>query len=421
MNAEKNIISSILLNPEDIVKMDISAEMFETPIYRQIFDLCEEWEKRGEEINALKISKAIENDFVTSVDANNILADIVESRDSSASDEYCCKEIRKRYRARKANEILTHVSLTPDNIDSILDELTTDFDGLKESSSKKAVRLADLVKYQGDYFIPKEKIYDTGIKGIDNNIGSFDGGDLVIIAGRPASGKSALVLQIARRLAKKGHKVAYFNLEMTDKQVYERAVATASEINMKRIRNATTFLNDEKQKFDHGNELLTQETNLYIYNDSFSVRDIKAEQAVNKYDVVIVDYLQLLRPDRARGNRREEVGEISRGLKQIAMKDKIPVIALSQLNRMSEQNKDKEPSMSELREAGDLEQDASIIIILWNPDREDFSRKMIKVEKGRQSGNSRQRLNFDGSRMLFYEDDADDDFRDFEDMEIPFD
>ena len=96
----------------------------------------------------------------------------------------------------------------------------------------------------------------------------------------------------------------------------------------------------------------------------------------------------------------------------------IPVFALSQLNRASEQNRDKEPSMAELREAGDIEQDASTILMLWNPDREDFTRKMLKVEKGRQTGNSRQQLKFDGSKMLFYEEgftDAADD------MDIPFD
>ena len=97
---------------------------------------------------------------------------------------------------------------------------------------------------------------------------------------------------------------------------------------------------------------------------------------------------------------------------------KIPVFALSQLNRASELNKDKEPTMAELREAGDIEQDASTILMLWNPNKEDFTTKMLKVEKGRQTGNSRQILRFEGSRMTFYEEgfkEADDD------MDIPFD
>ena len=148
------------------------------------------------------------------------------------------------------------------------------------------------------------------------------------------------------------------------------------------------------------------------------VKDIKAEQMVNRYDAIFIDYLQLLRPDRTRTNRREEVADISKGLKRIAMDYKIPVFALSQLNRASELNKDKEPTMAELREAGDIEQDASTILMLWNPNKEDFTTKMLKVEKGRQTGNSRQILRFEGSRMTFYEEgfiEADDD------MDIPFD
>ena len=407
IDVEKNIISSILLNPEDLPKMDVSPEMFESPVYGQIFELCQEWEKTGSEINALKIAQGITTEYVTLEDANKILADTIDSRDSSASDDFCCKEIRKRFRARKANEILAHISLNSGNVDSLLEELTADFDSLKESEGKKAVRLADLVKYRGDYFKEKDTVYDTGISSIDDNIGSFDRGDLIIIAARPAVGKSAFAFQIAERFG-----------EMTAKQLYERAIARASGINMKRIRNATNFLNDEKEKFDKGNELLSKESNLYIYEGSFRVKDIKAEQLLHKYDAIFVDYLQLIRPDKARANRREEVADVSKGLKRIGMDYNIPVFALSQLNRASEQNRDKEPSMAELREAGDIEQDASTILMLWNPDREDFTRKMLKVEKGRQTGNSRQQLKFDGSKMLFYEEgftDAADD------MDIPFD
>lgn len=418
INVEKNIISSILLNPEDLAKMDVSPEMFESPVYGQIFELCQEWEKTGSEINALKIAQAITTDYVTIEDANKILADTIDSRDASASDEFCCKEIRKKYRARKANEILAHISVNSGNVDSLLEELTADFDSLKESEGAKAVRMSDLVKYQGDYFKEKETVYDTGISSIDDNIGSFDRGDLIIIAARPAVGKSALAFQMARRFGRKGLKTGYFNLEMTAKQLYERAIAGTSEINMKRIRNATNFLNDEKAKFDKGNDLLSQESNLYIYEGSFRVKDIKAEQMINRYDAIFVDYLQLIRPDKARSNRREEVADISKGLKRIAMDYNIPVFALSQLNRASELNKDKEPSMAELREAGDIEQDASTILMLWNPNKEDFTTKKLKVEKGRQTGNSRQELKFDGSKMLFYEEGFEEAA---DDMDIPFD
>ena len=416
-DVEKNLISSILIEPERIAGFDVEGYMFESDILRRIFEMCREWDDKGVEINTIKIAKALVTPYMPLRDVNEMLSDIVGERDSSVSDEYCCNEIRKRFRAKKAKEILSHVDITSDNVDGVLAELSDDFDGIRETKGKEGVRMSDLVKYQGDYFKEKEVIYDTGISSIDDNIGSFDGGDLIIIAARPSVGKSALALQIARRLAKNGIKTAYFNLEMTEKQMYERAIASASGINMKRIRNATTFLNDEKEKFEKGNELLSREDNLYIFNGNVAVRDIKAKQKKHKFKAIFVDYLQLISPDRVRVNRREEVGAISRGLKRIAMENKIPLFALSQINRMSEMTKDKEPTMAELREAGDIEQDASTIIILWSPNKEDSTTKMIKIEKGRQTGNSRQQLKFDGSQMLFYENDFEDST---DDMDIPF-
>lgn len=417
IDVEKNIISSILLDPECITSLDVEGYMFESDFNRQIFEMCREWDDKGAEINTIKIAKALATDYIPIEQVNQILAEIINSRDASASDEYCCKEIRKRFRAKKASEILSRIDVTPDNVDAVLEEISEDFDGLREFERQKAVKMCDLVKFKEEYFREKDVIYNTGISSIDDNIGSFDEGDLIILAARPSVGKSALALQIARRFANSGLKTAYFNLEMTQKQMYERAIASASGINMKRIRNATNFLGDEKEKFDKGNALLMQEDNLYIYDGNFRVRDIRTAQKKHRFAAIFVDYLQLVSPDKPRANRREEVGAISRGLKRLAMENKIPIFALSQLNRMSEQTKDKEPSMSELREAGDIEQDASTIIMLWNVSKEDTSTKMIKVEKGRQTGNSRQQLKFDGSKMLFYENDFEDAT---DDMDIPF-
>jgi len=419
IDVEKNIIGSILLDPKSIVKMNIRGDMFSDNLLGQIFTDCKRWEDEGEEVNAIRIVDSLISSVVDKVTANSLIAEIAASHDPSASDDFCCKEIRKRFRARQVNAILEHTEITSSNVDSLIEELSRDFDNLRETQTNTVVAMSDLVKYQNSYFTDKgNKIFNTGFSELDKVIGSFDGGDLIIIAGRPAGGKSAFALQIARRYARKMLKVAFFNMEMTAKQMYERAIASSSGIEMSRIRNATGFLNNEKEKFDKGNELLAQEVNLYLYNGTQRVSDIKAEQAKNNYDVIFVDYLQLIKPDTPKGNRYQEVGEISRGLKRIAMEFNIPVFALSQLNRTSEQNKDKEPTMSELREAGDLEQDASSILMLWTPDPQEKAVKMIKVEKGRQTGNTRQRLIFSGKTMLFSEEDE---FVDVPDnMEIPF-
>ena len=119
----------------------------------------------------------------------------------------------------------------------------------------------------------------------------------------------------------------------------------------------------------------------------------------------MIDYLQLVKADVRYQSRASEVGAISKAIKALAMELNIPIIALSQLNRTSEMRDTKEPTMGELREAGDIEQDASIIILLWNLDSEDKTRKGLKVDKNRQGETGRIVYRFDGGKMRFCETD----------------
>ena len=131
--------------------------------------------------------------------------------------------------------------------------------------------------------------------------------------------------------------------------------------------------------------------------------------------------MQLVKADgRYRGNRFAEVGEISHGLKAIAVDFQIPVIVLTQMNRLSEGKADREPTMAEIRESGDIEQDASIVLLLWNTDEEDRSKKGFKFDKNRQGTLKKGKLKFDGDRMKFVGED-DEDFVDAtDDFKIPF-
>jgi replicative DNA helicase len=240
----------------------------------------------------------------------------------------------------------------------------------------------------------------------------MDAGDVIIIAARPAVGKSALALQMIRKFGKDGYKVGYFNLEMAEKQIYERSIAAVSGIDMTRIRLATNFLGDEYKRFEEGNKILESEKNVTTITGTQSINTIRATQNKAKFDCIVIDYLQLIQSSGKRANRASEVGDISRGLKAIATDFNIPVIALSQLNRASEMNKDKEPTMSELRESGDIEQDASVILMLWNPNPEDRTEKKIKVEKSRNGYIERDTIFFDGKHMTFSTVDVNEGFRD---------
>lgn len=401
MNAEKQIIGSLLLDQNRIEDMHlINSEMFSDPILGDIFSLYEHAD--GKEINQISIVSALETNVFTRNMIIRLLGDVISEHDSGISDEFCLKEIYNAYRARKFKEFLERTIVTPQNIDATIDDLKSTLDGLTKQSEVKPRRICDLTDYQGEYFTDKnKKHFSLGFPRIDKAIGGLDDGDVIIIAARPGVGKSAFSLQMIRKFGRDGYKVGYFNLEMAEKQIYERSIASVSGIDMTRLRLATTFLNDEKEKFDKGNEILRQETNVTTFTGTQTINTIRSIQKKNAFQIIVIDYLQLIQSISKRNNRAAEVGDISRGLKAIATDFKIPVIALSQLNRASEMNKDKEPTMSELRESGDIEQDASVILMIWNCNQEDLTEKKIKVEKSRNGYTERETLYFDGKHMTF--------------------
>jgi replicative DNA helicase len=402
MNAEQQIIGSLLLNQSRIDDMhSINSEMFVNPLLGEIFSIYEHAD--GKEVNRLAIASRIKSECYTEQSINSLLVELINNHDSGISDRYCVNDIYDRYRTRKLNEFLDRIRLSPENIDLVIEECRETIDGLQKIENHNVGKtISELTQYKTEYFKEKSKRgLNLGFSKLDKAIGGIDNGDVVVIAARPAVGKSAFALQMIRKFGKDGYKVGYFNLEMGERQLYERIVAATSEIDMTRIRLANCFLGNEQEKFEQGNKKMEQETNVHAISGTQSIASLRQIQKEKNFQVIVVDYLQLLQSTNKRQNRSSEVGDISRGLKAIATDFNIPVIALSQLNRASELNKDKEPNMSELRESGDIEQDASVVIMLWNPNSDDLSEKKIKIEKSRNGYVDRETLYFDGKHMTF--------------------
>lgn len=419
MNAERQLIGSLLIDNSRYEDVSfLKAEMFNDFLLGDIFWIISESES---EVNPLMIASRLKNGITSETAIVDLVHELVNEHDGSISDTFVAGRIFSEYKARKLNEMMDHMEVNYQNVDSMLEEFTALADTFNRAERKtEVVTISELTKLKDTYFTPKnEKRIKVGIEEVDKAIGGFDNGDTTLLAARPAVGKSAFALQFARKFGRDGIKTGYFNLEMGQKQIYERSIASASGIDMNRIRLGTNFLNNEKADFERGNATLQKETNVYVIPGTQSLKDIRATQKKYGFEVIIIDYLQLIKTEK-RSSRSTEVGDISRGLKAIAQDFNIHVIALSQLNRVSEQNKDKEPSMSELRESGDLEQDASTIIMMWNCNRDDTSEKMIKVEKSRNGTNDRVKLYFDGKHMTFSKNDYDNGFRDSDLEEIPF-
>lgn len=307
------------------------------------------------------------------------------------------------YKTRRLQQVLSRTVPAAGVVDMQISQLLQELEAMKENDTIKIHTLCEIVDdVSGGYFTePDIEPLCVGMPKLDDIAGGLEGGDVIVIGARPAVGKSALVTQIALHLAGHKKKVAFYNLEMSEKQVYERLVSAVSGIGLTRIRRAHSFLGDEKERFERANDELKQ-ASLFIRSGPVSVSQIRNECKHLELDCIIIDYIQLLKADVRYQSRASEVGAISKAIKSLAMELNIPIIALSQLNRLSEARDNKEPTMGELREAGDIEQDASIILLMWNLVDD---KKALKVEKNRQGIRNSIVLRFDGDNMKFIETD----------------
>ena len=215
----------------------------------------------------------------------------------------------------------------------------------------------------------------TGFEKLDEITLGLQKDNLIILAARPAMGKSAFAMNIAINAATNNIKetgepisVALFSLEMSQEQIVQRMTAAQARVNLTNIQKGT-LTQKEMLLVESANDDLAALNVYFCDQGTVTVADIRAkcrkQKASGGLDLVIIDYLQLINGSSKGGNRQEEVGNISRSLKQMARELGVPVIALSQVSRKLEDREDKRPNMSDLRESGSIEQDADIIMFLY--------------------------------------------------------
>lgn len=402
--AEQNVIGSLLLDPESIGKIQgLEPDMFASELYGRMYLEFLRGYENGYQVNAVVLSAKI-TDFPADMVQKEIRTCLEKTLTSVEVGSYA-GIVTREYRAAQLDRILQSVKPDPENVDEQTGELINDLEALLDGRESQAKTLAEITRENKDRYFKDDaaqRMY-IGFPKLDDLLGGLEGGDMIVIGARPGVGKSAFVTQVTTSLARSGKRVGFYNLEMQEKQVYERFVVAESGIGLTRLRRAVRFLGDEEERFRRANEVLEKEERIIITTGSKAMSEIRNESRHMGYDVIIIDYLQLLRADKTyRGNRYAEVGAISRAIKALAMELNIPIIALSQLNRVSENREGKEPTMAELREAGDIEQDASVILLMWNISK-DSSRKGIKVEKQRQGRTGKIVLRFNGDLMRFEE------------------
>lgn len=261
------------------------------------------------------------------------------------------------------------------NVSELIDEAEKKIFSLAEYKVKKDIyaisdMIEDTIEKLEKLFNNKEQItgVPTGFIDLDKITNGMQNSDLVIIAGRPAMGKTAFALNIALNAARKANSsVAIFSLEMSSQQLVQRLLSSEARIDASKLRSGKLYKEDWDNLTTASSEL--NELKLFIDDTpAINVTELRAKcrrlKRESGLDMVIIDYLQLMSGGKS-DNREQQISEISRSLKALAKELDIPVLALSQLNRSVEGRNDKRPMPSDLRESGAIEQDADIIIFLY--------------------------------------------------------
>ncbi len=398
LEAEQSTLGSMMLEGSALEKgMELlQAEDFYRPAHQEVFDALMSLAERDEPVDIITLKEELKKrGKLEDCGGTEYLMSLVNSVPTAANVEYYAKIVEQKSILRKLISAGTQIIGLAQNEDEEIDSITDQAERLVFGVAQRRI---------GEYFQPItplvnqtwewiEKRYHekgeacgipTGFNKLDNMTSGLQPSDFVIIAARPSMGKTALALNMALNAAVDNNRtVAVFSVEMSAEQLVQRMVCTLARANAHRLR--TGYFGDDEWKLiaEASNKLygapiyIDDTTDVTHLGMRAKCRRLKAEHGL---DLVIVDYLQLMRSNRNIDNRVQEISEIARGLKSLAREFHVPVIALSQLSRAVERREDKRPMLSDLRESGSIEAEADIVMMLYRQDYYE-SKEVVDTEE----------------------------------------
>lgn len=399
IEAEQNVIGACFLSASALQKVceTLHKEVFFKEANGIIFDGIKSLIEQNLPLDITVLTEQlIKKNVLDKIGGVEYINEIIEMVPSAANVDYYMDIIYEKYTRRKLievnTEIISSAYIEETDVTVIMDEAERKVLGiqkLNEGSEFHAITDV-LTKAKEDLeILSKRKGEITGIPSgyidLDKLTSGFHANEFIIIAARPAMGKTAFALNVAVNCAKSMSKsVALFNLEMGASQLAMRMISSAGQVEGSRLKNGY-LSHDDWKRVNEGIAQLAS-TNINIDDTpGISIGEIRAKcrRLANSKEglgIVIIDYLTLIQgSSKYQSNRQQEVSEISRSLKTMAMELSVPVIALAQLSREVEKRDDKRPIMSDLRESGSIEQDADIVSFLY---RDDYYNKEARREDG---------------------------------------
>ncbi len=397
VEAEQSVLGSMLLSKYALDKAieTLTSDSFFLEKHGKIFNAIKDLATKDIAIDITTLTSKLKDDkTLNDIGGVDYLTEILDSTPTAANIDYYLKIVEDKSILRnlinEATEIATlgytnefSVTETLDKAEAkilnvVKNRKSSEFKQMPEIITEIQENLEKLASNHG-----KISGVSTGFYDLDNLTDGFHENELIIIAARPAMGKTALALNMATNVALKSKKsVIIFTLEMRAEQLVTRMISTLGQVDAKKLQNGSLASKD----WQRVNEAMSQlaETNIYI-DDSpgVTIGDIKAKsRRIASQDenvgMILIDYLTLIGSmGKYAGNRQQEVSEISRALKTLALELKIPVVTLAQLSRTPELRENKRPVLSDLRESGSIEQDADLVAFIY---RDDYYNEASKID-----------------------------------------
>ena len=431
VEAEQAVLGSVIIDPSCLneIAVQMKAEYFYIPQHREIYSAMSAMYELSQTIDFVSLLEKLKSDGVYDESGGKAyLTQLVQTVPSAANVLTYVAIIRERYYARSlmtaAQDIIKDINDNEldsgrliDNAEQRIFEIRQgrEISGLTHIKSVIENETYDRLSKMADPETRADYIgIPCGIGELDKMITGLNKSDLIILGARPGMGKTSFALNIVRNVAMNtGKTVCFFSLEMTRDQLAQRMLSSEAGIKSEKLRTGELD-NDEWTRLAQAGDALSKANIYFDETSSITVPEMKAKlRRMKQVDLVVVDYLGLMKSARSTENRVQEVSEITRNLKIMAKDLKVPVIACAQLSRGTEaKGKSHKPALSDLRESGSIEQDADIVLFLYresyydnekadDEDRSDETRAECIVAKNRHGEIGTVDLHWDGQFTRF--------------------
>lgn len=420
-DAEAAVLGSILIDPDRFPELSLEPIMFFRSFYRHVFSAFKELHKKKRAIDFVTVSDILRG---KDIEEDAELVGLLNLVPTSTNMLGYASIVRDMYSRRQLISLAGRMATNAFDLEENLDSTVADTmervrvfggevsEGEPVSSFDACADLLDTLTGRRDDKTKREEAsLATGFLDLDRLLKGIEPGSLVVCAARPGMGKSVLEQNVRTNVAKSGKQVAAFNLEMSVEQLMIRAISSRLQLPYKSIMNPHDL---GGQHWNNVHMAIGEISQLPMFIDdmaSLSIAQLEAKAhrltaAHGHFDLITVDYLQLMTGSRNVNNRVQEVGQISRGLKQIARELNTVVWANAQINRGVENRVVKKPTLADLRESGSIEQDADIVMFIYrdeiyNPETLRANIAEIDVAKHRNGDTGVIDLYFNGAKMLF--------------------